>query len=126
MLAALAEEVTVHADDYYAAEHFIPSGAFQLGESTPGWTPSAHTLFAGEVIEAETPANTVTGTAFHRIRVRTIATIELDVAIATTDVEQPLAPGNVVTGTFFMTGRLGLQAPDPAEAAPKRRRWFRR
>ena len=112
MLAALAEEVTVHADAeaYYAsqdddgpkfaADHFIPSGAFQLGEPTPGWTPSAHALFAGEVIEAETPANTVTGTAFHRIRVRTIATIELDVAIATTDVEQPPAPSNVVTGTF--------------------------
>ncbi|WP_410649759.1 hypothetical protein [Amycolatopsis sp. cmx-4-54] len=134
-LAALAEDITVHADaDAYeasqdddglkfAADHFIPSGTFALEEPSPGWTPSAHALFAGEVVEAETPVNTVTGETFHRIRVRTIAAIELDVAIAATDLEQPPARGNIVTGTFFLTGSLGLQ---PADATEKRRRWFRR
>ncbi|EME61673.1 hypothetical protein H074_10890 [Amycolatopsis decaplanina DSM 44594] len=138
VLAALAEDVTVHADaeaysasqdddgPKFAADHFIPSGTFSLTERSPDRTPSAHALFAGEVIEVETPVNTVTGTAFHRIRVRTIAAIELDVAIATTDVEQPPARGNIVTGTFFLTGRLGLQPTDPAENSSKRRRWFRR
>lgn len=132
-LAALAEDITVHADAdaYYAsqdgdgpkfaADYFIPSGTFALEESSPDWTPSARALFAGEVIEAETPVNTVTGKAFHRIRVRTIAAIELDVAIAATDLEQPPAPGNIVTGTFFLTGSLGLQEP-----AAKRHRWFGR
>lgn len=132
VLAALAEDVTVHADaeayfasqdddgPKFAADHFIPSGTFSIAE------PSAHALLAGEVVEIETPVNTVTGTAFHRIRVRTIAALELDVAIATTDLEQPPVPGNIVTGTFFLTGRLGLQATDPAENSPKRRRWFRR
>ncbi|SEF24196.1 hypothetical protein SAMN05421837_102607 [Amycolatopsis pretoriensis] len=138
VLAALAEDVTVHADAeaYFAsqdddkpkfgADHFIPSGTFALAEPSPDWTPSAHALFAGEVIDVETPVNTVTGTAFHRIRVRTIAAIELEVAIAATDLEQPPARGNVVSGTFFLTGRLGLQPTDPAENPPKRRRWFRR
>jgi len=137
VLAALAEEVTVHADaeaysasqdddgPQFAADHFIPSGTFSLAEPSPGWVPSAHALFAGEVIEAETPVNTVTGTAFHRIRVRTIDAIELDVAIATTEVGQPPARGNVVTGTFFLTGRLGLQPTGDADSR-KRRRWFRR
>ncbi|MEV7554753.1 hypothetical protein AB0N89_34480 [Amycolatopsis sp. NPDC089917] len=134
VLAALAEDVTVHADAdaYYAsqdddgpkfaADYFIPSGTFSPEQSSFDWTPSAHALFAGEVVEAETPVNTVTGTAFHRIRVRTIAAIELDVAIAASSLEGPPARGNVVTGTLFLTGRLGLQAADPA----KRRRWFRR
>lgn len=67
--------------------------------------------------------NTVTGAAFHRIRVRTIAAIELDVAIATTALKEPPARGNIVTGTFFLTGRLGLQ---PSGTTEKRRRWFRR
>ncbi|WP_340682808.1 hypothetical protein LCL61_29655 [Amycolatopsis coloradensis] len=135
VLTALAEDVTVHADaDAYAAsqdddglkfaaDHFIPSGTFALEEPSPDWTPSAHALFAGEVVEAETPVNTVTGKVFHRIRVRTIAAIELDVAIAATELEQPPARGNIVTGTFFLTGRLGLQ---PADTEEKRRRWFRR
>ncbi|RSN32205.1 hypothetical protein DL990_20000 [Amycolatopsis sp. WAC 01416] len=135
VLAALAEDVTVHADAeaYYAsqgddgpkfaADHFIPSGTFALAEPASDWTPSAHALFAGVVIEAETPVNTVTGAAFHRIRVRTIAAIEVDVAIATTDLEEPPARGNIVTGTFFLTGRLGLQ---PSGTTEKRRRWFRR
>ncbi|WP_037305968.1 hypothetical protein [Amycolatopsis orientalis] len=138
VLSALAEEVTVHADAEaydasqdddelkFAPDHFIPSGAFPLEESSRDWTPSAHALFAGEVIEVETPVNTVTGTAFHRIRVRTIAAIELDVAVATTGLERPPARGNIVSGTFFLTGRLGLQPADPAENAVKRRRWFRR
>ncbi|HET6288086.1 MAG TPA: hypothetical protein VFG15_15225 [Amycolatopsis sp.] len=133
--AALAEDVTVHADaeaydasqgddgPKYAADHFIPSGTFALGEPSSDWTPSAHALFAGEILEAETPVNTVTGAAFHRIRVRTIAAIELDIAIAATDLEEPPTRGNIVTGTFFLTGRLGLQ---PTESPVKRRRWFRR
>ncbi|MFI7117476.1 hypothetical protein [Amycolatopsis sp. NPDC049868] len=132
-LAALAEEITVHADaDAYsaaqdgelqfAADHFIPSGTFSPEEPAPGWTPSAHALFAGEVVDVETPVNTVTGTAFHRIRVRTIAAIELDVAVAATELERPPVRGNIVTGTFFLTGSLGLQPETPV----KRRRWFRR
>ncbi|MFE6612919.1 hypothetical protein [Amycolatopsis sp. NPDC057786] len=135
VLAALAEDITVHADaDAYAAsqdedglqfaaDHFIPSGTFALEEPAPGWTPSAHALFAGEVVDVESPVNTFTGKAFHRIRVRTIAAIELDVAISATELAQPPARGNIVTGTFFLTGRLGLQ---PSDAAEKRRRWFRR
>ncbi|RSN52665.1 hypothetical protein DMH01_40960 [Amycolatopsis sp. WAC 04182] len=133
VLAALAEDVTVHADaeayaasqgdgPQFAADHFIPSGTFTLEEPSPGWAPSAHALFAGEVVETESPVNTVTSKAFHRIRVRTIAAIELDVAIAATALEQPPARGNIVTGTFFLTGSLGLQ---PADAV-QRRRWFRR
>lgn len=137
-LAALAEDVAVHADaeaylasqdddgPKFAADHFIPSGTFTLAEPSSDRTPSAHALFAGEVIEAETPVNTVTGTAFHRIRVRTIAAIELDVAIAITDLEHPPVRGNIVTGTFFLTGRLGLQPANPAVNSPKRPRWFRR
>ncbi len=138
VLAALAEEVTVHADaeaysasqdgdePKFAEDFFIPSGVFSPTEPSPDWTPSAHALFAGEVIEADTPVNTVSGKAFHRIRVRTIAAIELDVAIAATDLEQPPVRGNIVSGTFFLTGSLGLQPPDPAEIPSKRRRWFRR
>ncbi|MFC3455485.1 hypothetical protein [Amycolatopsis speibonae] len=136
-LAALAEDVTVYADadTYYAsqdddgpkfaADHFIPSGLFQPADPTPGWTPSARALFAGEVIEVENPVNTVTGMAFHRIRVRAIAAIELDVAVATADLEKSPELGNIVTGTFLLTGRLGLEPTGPAENPSKRRRWFR-
>ncbi|MBS2966321.1 hypothetical protein KGA66_24965 [Actinocrinis puniceicyclus] len=119
-LAALAEQIDVHADEdaYYAAQQdgrakfaadfLIPSGLFPPGRTSDGWTPAARAMFAGRVLQAQTKTNTRTGGAFHHLKVRTIAAIELDVAVSGGGFDHPPASGSIVSGTFFMTGRLGL------------------
>lgn len=112
-LAALAEEIVVHtdADAYYAsqdgdgpkfaADHLIPAGMF-------GPEPRALAMLAAEVIDAHSRTNTVTGVPFHWLRVRGICGIEFDVAVQHDLLAVVPEPGNVVSGSFFMTGCLGL------------------
>lgn len=139
VVSALAEEIVVHADtDAYnesqtgmrfAADFLIPSGTFSLNAADPDWAPSARAIFAGEVLEAETRTNESTGEAFHRVRVRTISALEVDIAVATDELPEAPVAGNIVSGTFFITGRLGLEPVTPAEtpADPSRpRKWFKR
>ena len=115
-LAAFAEQLAVHADAeaYYAsqdderpkmsAEHLIPVGTF-----TP--EPRAHAMLAAEVLQAETRTNMWNGGTFHWLRLRGIAGIEFDAAVDPTAVAALPEPGNIVAGTFFMTGSLGLEYP---------------
>jgi hypothetical protein len=112
-LAALAEEIVVHgdADAYYAsqdgdgpkfaADHLIPAGMF-------GPEPRALAILAAEVIDAHSRTNTMTGVPFHWLRVRGISGIEFDVAVQHDLLAAVPEPGNVVSGSFFMTGSLGL------------------
>ncbi|HTJ66533.1 MAG TPA: hypothetical protein VL551_03285 [Actinospica sp.] len=115
-LAALAEEISVHADEdaymasqgdgegqrpRFAANHLIPAGMF-------GAEPRAVAMLAGTVVAAEARTNTRTGTPFHWLRVRGIADLEFDVAVQDELVDGAPQVGNVVAGMFFMTGSLGL------------------
>jgi hypothetical protein len=121
-LAGLAEEISVHADAeaYYAsqdgdgpgfsADHLIPAGMF-------GPEPRAHAILAAEVLDAESRTNTMTGTPFHWLRLRGIAGIEFDVAVSSGALDALPQVGNVVSGSFFMTGRLGLDYPDGVQQA---------
>ena len=117
-LAALAEEIAVHADAdaYYAsqgdrsakfaADYLIPAGMF-------GPEPRALAMLAAKVVAAQLRTNSMTGTPFYWMRVRGIAGIEFDIAVQHDVLDALPEPGNVVSGTFFMTGNLGLEYPRP-------------
>ncbi|GAA2401953.1 hypothetical protein GCM10010420_31300 [Streptomyces glaucosporus] len=125
-LSALAERIGLHADAaaYDAArdgrtpglapDFLIPSGLFRPEGAGRDWAPTAHALFAGEVVAAERVRNETGGGVFHRLRVRTAGGIEVDVAAAGARLPRDPAPGQWVEGTFFMTGSLGLAMPGPA------------
>lgn len=136
-LAALAEEISIHADAdaYYAsqdgdglkfsADHLVPAGMF-------GPEPRALAMLAAKVIDVEQRTNTMTGAPFYWMRVQGISEIEFDVAVQDGLVDTAPEPDNVISGMFFMTGNLGLdypQGPQPsakAAAGTAKRRWFRR
>ena len=76
-----------------------------------GPEPRALAMLAAEVVTAERRVNTATGVPFRWMRVRGIAGIEFDVAVQEGLLDPAPEPGNVVSGTFFMTGNLGLKYP---------------
>ncbi|MFI8179895.1 hypothetical protein ACIF70_05140 [Actinacidiphila glaucinigra] len=87
-----------------------------------GRVPSAHAVFAGEVLLAEVHEGEAGGGRVHRLRVRTIGGHEVDVAVAGEELTDAPASGHWVDGEFFLTGSLGLAAaPDAA-----RKRWWSR
>lgn len=122
-LSALAESVTLHTDadaydasqgdrkPHFAPEHLVPVGLFRPEDSDEDWLPSAHAQFAGEVIATERAVSELTGAGFHRLRVRTLGRIEVDVAVAAGQLDGQPAVGQWLVGQFFMTGTLGLSAP---------------
>lgn len=136
-LAALAEEISIHADAdaYYAsqdgdgpkfaADHLVPAGMF-------GPEPRAVAMLAAKVIAVERRTNTMTSAPFYWMRVQGISEIEFDVAVQDGLPDTAPEPGNVISGMFFMTGNLGLDYPLSPQPSAKtaartaKRRWFRR
>ena len=114
-VAAFAHKLEAYASDeaYYAAQHrepkfaaesFIPSGLFTLGGEamTP---PQALAILTGHVLDTALLTNPATGATFHWAWVRTLGG-EVDVAA---DPEVPtgsLVPGGVISGSFWLSGRL--------------------
>jgi hypothetical protein len=115
-IAAFAQQVTVHESQnaYDAAQaaqglpfpsrSFIPSGIISpSGE--PVTPPESHALIAGEVIEATERRNTVTGQPFWWALVDTVGGT-FDVVIDPALLSNPIQPGNVISGWFWLSGRL--------------------
>src|SRR5262249_35922284 len=96
----------------FASQSFIPSGLISpAGE--PVDPPEPHALVAGHVREAEERRNSVTGNPFSWALVETIGGT-FDAVIDPELVATPLQPGNVVTGWFWLSGRLMLdEKPKP-------------
>lgn len=102
----------------FGSRSFIPSGLISpSGE--PVVPPESHALIAGEVIEAEERHNAVTGLPFAWALIDTIGGT-FDVVIDPALLSYPqINPGNVISGWFWLSGRL------QTSAAPKRG-WFGR
>jgi hypothetical protein len=115
-IAAFAQQVTVYASQtaYDAAQaaqglsfesrSFIPSGLISpSGE--PVTPPESHALISGEVLEAAERQNAITGQPFWWALVDTVGGT-FDMVIDPSLLSNPVRPGNVVSGWFWLSGRL--------------------
>lgn len=115
-VAAFAQQVTVHQSEAtygrdqqaqglsFDSRSFIPSGLISpAGE--PVVPPESHALFTGHVIEASERRNSVTGEPFWWALVDTVGGT-YDVVIDQTLIAEPVVPGNVIAGWFWLSGRL--------------------
>jgi hypothetical protein len=115
-IAAFAHEITLFPSlaDYessqqggelhFASKSFIPSGLFSPdGKSTD--PPDAFAIFTGHVLESARRTNALTGNPFHWALVDTYGG-QYDVVIdpqLSPDLPQP---GGIVSGSFWLSGRL--------------------
>ena len=120
-----AFDATQTSDTWHTSQSFIPSGL--LGSANG---PRAEAAFNGHVIRAERRTNTFTGAQFVWCLVSsTGGTFDV---VADLEVLPKLPPvGGVISGDFWLTGRIGACAPP--ESAPilatdnwKRRRQLER
>jgi hypothetical protein len=119
-IAAFAQQISVYESRtvYDAAQatqglsfgskSFIPSGLISpSGE--PVTPPESHALIAGEVIEAEERHNAITGEPFWWALIDTIGGT-FDVVIDPALLTLPIEGGNVISGWFWLSGRLQPRA----------------
>lgn len=130
-ITAFAHEMDVHAsaEAYmasqqtelkFAPESFIPSGMFGAEEGEPA--PLA--LINGTVLAAERRENPA-GMAFWWMQVRTLGG-EVDVVAEEALVAEPPVVGGIVSGEFYLTGRVTPDTADAPDAPVARRSWWRR
>jgi hypothetical protein len=128
-VAAFAQQVTVHESEAAYRAHqlsqntqfdsrsFVPSGLISpSGE--PVTPPESHALIAGHVIAAAPRRNSVTGDPFWWALIDTVGGT-FDVVVDPPLLAGPIHPGSVVSGWFWLSGRVRRHAPPRAG-------WFRR
>ncbi|MDI1462060.1 hypothetical protein QEZ54_13880 [Catellatospora sp. KI3] len=130
VLSVLADRITAYPDlRSYQQEtgarldrgHLL-SQELRRPPAAPGdWAPTAEVDFTATVRRAELRVNSLTGTAFHWLRLSVRPALELDLAAGTAELAAPPAPGSVVTGRGLLTGRLNLRPGDlPRQPGPAR------
>jgi hypothetical protein len=129
-IAAFAQEVSVFdTEALYAASQaaqgmnfesrsFIPSGLI-TPDGRPIDPPEPHALLVGVVVEAEERRNTVTGRPFWWALVETVGGT-FDAVIDPDLLPTPPVAGNVLSGWFWLSGRLRSSAED------KKTGWLKR
>ncbi|MDQ6650767.1 MAG: hypothetical protein M3Z02_11740 [Actinomycetota bacterium] len=124
-VTAFAEVLTVHADETafrtaqtaeprFAAQSLVPSGLVSA-DGAPR-DPRAEILMNGRVGAALPRRNGHTGRTFWHAAVRTLGG-DLDVVAAPEQVPDGLALGNIVSGSFWVVGRLVTSRDVAAELA---------
>lgn len=115
-IAAFAHEVSVFpSEEEYSASQspdgvrfadrsFIPSGLFSP-DGTKDGPPAAEAIFTGHVLQAEQRANTVSDQKFWWALVDTLGGT-YDVVIDPTLLDKPPAVGGILSGSFWLSGRL--------------------
>ena len=131
-IAAFAQQVSAYESSaaYDAAQaaqgmsfpskSFIPSGLISPG-GQPIEPPESHALLAGHVLEAEERRNAVTGHPFWWALVDTIGGT-YDVVIDPSLLRALPRPGHVLSGWFWLSGRL----QQPASGPKPQRGWLSR
>lgn len=126
-VAAFAQQVSVYEspqahDASQAAQgltspsrSFIPTGLFSPA-GDPVNPPEAHALIAGHVLEAAERLNSITGTAFWWALVETVGGT-FDAVIDPVLLATEPRPGNVVSGWFWLSGRLQVRYERPKAAS---------
>ena len=126
-LAAFAHSIDVYEDDEhfassqdsepaFAAESFIPAGLFPSDAESVS-TRKAYAVLQGHVLAASLIKNPATEREFHWALVKTLGG-DIDVLADPDIVESEIRTGNVISGYFWLSGRL-------VEDSPKTRKsWF--
>ncbi|MFD2306918.1 hypothetical protein [Enterococcus termitis] len=113
-VAAFAHELSIYAseEDYhksqasepkFASEFFIPSGLFGSEEEATG--PSSMAMFGGHVLTTKKIKNRFTEQYFYYAKVKTLGG-EFDVVIDPELVTAEIKEGSILSGSFWLTGKL--------------------
>ncbi|HET7602450.1 MAG TPA: hypothetical protein VFK36_05490 [Gemmatimonadales bacterium] len=120
-VAALAESLTVFADEAayratgtpMAVRSLIPSGMFlPPGMESGDWQPTPRILMSGEVLDSKVLRHGLTGNEFGMMLVGshggdyTVLVDPNDMGTAASPERTPLPIGSIVSGTFWLSGRL--------------------
>lgn len=131
-IAAFAQNITVHASESayredqaaqglsFSSRSFIPSGLVSpSGE--PVNPPEPHALFSGHVLETSALRNSISGDPFCWALVETIGGT-VDVVIDPESMSEPVRVGGVISGWFWLSGRLIVE--NPSEKRGRFRHWW--
>ena len=146
-LAAFAQSIDVHGSPEefaeaqvgeevpFASQSFLPSGLFAEELGSDGGSRTSEAIFTGHVLESSVRTNSLTGVHYVWAAVETLGGVYDVVADQELLPEAP-APGAVVIGTFWLSGRLvgePVEIDEPAheqasarEEAPERKGLLRR
>ena len=126
-IAAFAHEISVYDSEdafmaaqadqsvKFAAQSFIPSGLFAPDGTQPA-APEAMAIFTGVVLESAVCRNAVTDALYLWALVDTVGG-SFDVVADPELLPQPPPAGGILSGTFWLSGRL-LNVP------PRKRSWI--
>lgn len=118
-LAAFTHELNVYQneEDYFekqegevkfAAQSFIPTGLFGENEAM-----HATAMFTGKVIETKRLQNATTGEFFSWALIETLGGT-IDMVTDETLIEQPIEVGNIINGSFWLSGTF-IDTPEVAK-----------
>lgn len=88
----------------FASRSFIPAGLFSSGGGATE-PPEAHAIFTGHVLETAKQRNSLTGLTFRWALVDTLGGT-FDVVIDPSLLSDAPRPGGVLSGSFWLSGRL--------------------
>lgn len=100
-----------------ASESFIPSGLFGERDGT-----KALGLFVGKILAVEHKTNSLTQMSYWWVLVQSLGG-QFDVVIDPELVDRPPVVGGLVQGSFWLSGRIILQASPPNPAPTKQGFW---
>lgn len=89
--------------NHLAERALIPVGTFNPDGSEK--IPTAHALFIGNILEVKQVKNSFTGIEFYYLLVRTLSA-EYDVVVGLDCIKKAPEVGNLITGIFWMSGRI--------------------
>jgi hypothetical protein len=92
----------------FAADYFVPSGSFnpEVGGAADELGATAYADFAGTILKSELRTNGAGHGRFWWALVKTYGEMTVDVVLDPSTVKQKLKPGMVVSGRFWLSGRV--------------------
>jgi hypothetical protein len=114
-LAGFAHEISAYKNDEdyeksqhqipkFASESFVPSGLFNT-DGNDTLPPQAYSIFTGHILDSKEFTNPFTNCIFYWAKVKTLGG-EIDIVIDPEILIGDLIVGGVVSGTYWLTGRI--------------------
>ena len=101
-------ELSQMSDFKWASKSLVPNGLLNNGEQRAQESaPAATCVFAGEVVTAERRQNTLSEKYFYALVIDTLGG-KLHLVVADGVFEETPAPGNIVHGQCWLSGKLDI------------------